>query len=57
MVKLSILESKVQIDLNKNISLHTKSNEKIGSSEDLENYIGYYSYNFLYFFYIISYNH
>ncbi len=42
MVKLSILESKVHIDLNKNISLHTKSNEKIGSSEDLENYIGHY---------------
>lgn len=42
MVKLSILESKVQIDSNKNISLFTKSNDKIGNNEDLENYIGQY---------------
>ena len=42
MVKLSILESKVQIDSNKNISLFAKSNDKIGNNEDLENYIGQY---------------
>jgi exodeoxyribonuclease VII large subunit len=40
MVKLSILESKVQINLNKNITLYSKSNEKITSTEDLEFFIG-----------------
>lgn len=41
MLKLSILESKVQMDLNKNIILFTKSNDKIASNEDLESFIGH----------------
>ncbi len=39
MIKLSVLESKVQVDSNKNISLY-KSNNKILNSEELEKHIG-----------------
>ena len=40
MIKLSILESKIQIDNNKNITLYSKSNKKISTNEELEDYIG-----------------
>jgi exodeoxyribonuclease VII large subunit len=40
LVKLSILESRLQIDNNKNITLYSKFNKKISSNEELEDYIG-----------------
>jgi exodeoxyribonuclease VII large subunit len=39
LVKLSVLESRIQIDNNKNITLYSKSNNKILSNEELEDYI------------------
>jgi exodeoxyribonuclease VII large subunit len=38
--QLSFLESKIQIDYNKNIILYSNSNIKISSNDELENYIG-----------------
>lgn len=40
LLKLSILESRIQLDNNKNITLYSKSNKKISSNEELEDYIG-----------------
>ena len=40
LVKLSVLESRIQFDNNKNITLYSKSNKKISSNEELEDYIG-----------------
>jgi exodeoxyribonuclease VII large subunit len=41
MVKLSVLESKVQINLGKDIGLYTKTNAKIEDNEEIENFIGH----------------
>ena len=40
LLKLSILESRIQLNNNKNITLYSKSNKKISSNEELEDYIG-----------------